>query len=63
MTESAEDTLAAKLAGPIIANFKKLKKFNARNRSAWRRMNRPCKTAKIEVGSEFINKFLKIKGI
>tara|TARA_R110002124_G_scaffold184898_2_gene352331 strand:- start:120 stop:320 length:201 start_codon:yes stop_codon:yes gene_type:complete len=59
MTEQ-EDALVKQLAAPIIAAQKYTKKFNARNRSVWKRMNRPCKTAKIEAGAAFIDKFLKL---
>jgi hypothetical protein len=63
MSESGEDNLVAKIAAPMIASFKKSRKFNSQNRSAWKRMNRPCKAIKIEAGVAFIDKFLKNVGI
>tara|TARA_R110002073_G_scaffold309611_3_gene479943 strand:+ start:6183 stop:6392 length:210 start_codon:yes stop_codon:yes gene_type:complete len=57
---SQEDTLVKQLAAPIIAAQKYTKKFQSRNRSTWKRMNRPCKIAKIEAGALFIDKFLKL---
>ena len=58
----SEDKLVAQLAAPMIAEFKKQKKFTSRNRSPWKRMNRPCKTSKIEAGALFIDKILKTRG-
>jgi hypothetical protein len=63
MTESPEDTLVAQLAAPMIADVKRQKKFKARNRSSWNRMNRPCKAAQLEVGAAFVNRLLKRIGI
>jgi hypothetical protein len=63
MNESAEDTLVAQLAGPVIADFKRQKKFTSRNRTTWKRMNRPSKAAKLELGAAFVNRFLKRIGI
>lgn len=68
MTEVNEQTqqLAEELAAPIIKEHQALnkqkKRFNHRNRAAWKRMNRPSQLAKAEKGHEFIMSVLARAG-
>ena len=62
--EDKTATLATQLAAPLLAEQKRKKKFlGRRNRSNWKRMNRPSKTNAIDLGAGFINRFLARIGI
>ena len=55
----AEHAAVDAIAAPIIKEVRNSLAFKgSRNRAAWKRMNRPTKTAKIDAGASFILSFL-----
>lgn len=60
---SNEDKLVEQLTAPMIQQFKKSKSFLRRNRSNWKRMNRPSKLEAMDKGASFINSVLARAGI